>query len=118
MLQAWGRVAGKLCRGNGSGSVCLPSAKHEPTVCPGGQEDQWHPGLYQKERCQQEQGSDHPSELSAGEDALHVQFCVQFWAAQYRKDTEDLEHVQRAMTPVKSLEPYKEQLREMGLFSL
>ena len=28
----------------------IQSAEYEPAVCPGGQEGQWHPGLYQ-ERC-------------------------------------------------------------------
>ncbi|RMB92363.1 hypothetical protein DUI87_31238 [Hirundo rustica rustica] len=28
--------------------VLVPVAEHEPTVCPGGQEGQWHPGLHQE----------------------------------------------------------------------
>ena len=44
----WGRVAGRLYRGNGPGGIGQCSAEHELTVCPGGQEGQWHPGLYQK----------------------------------------------------------------------
>ncbi|CAM9283037.1 unnamed protein product, partial [Bubo scandiacus] len=48
MLQAWGRVAGKLPGGKGPGGVGWQPAEYEPAVCPGGQEGQWHPGLYQK----------------------------------------------------------------------
>ena len=47
-------------------------AEHEPAVCPGGQEGQQHPGLYQKQCGQQDQGSDCPPVLSTGEAAPRI----------------------------------------------
>jgi len=44
----WGRLAGKLPSGKGSWGVGQQLAQQEPAVCPGGQESQWHPSLYQE----------------------------------------------------------------------
>ena len=46
-----------------SGDAIQQLAEHDPAVCPGGQEGQWHPGLCQKQCSQQEQRGDHPSTL-------------------------------------------------------
>ncbi|GAB0183758.1 mitochondrial enolase superfamily member 1 [Grus japonensis] len=51
----------------------------------------------------------------------HLEYCIQLWGLQYRRDVELLEQVQRRATEmIRGLEhlSYEDGLRELGLFSL
>ena len=51
----------------------------------------------------------------------HLEYCIQMWSPQYRRDMDLLEHVQRRTTEmIHGMEhfSYKDRLRELGLFSL
>ena len=48
----------------------------------------------------------------------HLQYCIQMWSSQYRRDTDLLECIQRRATELVEHLSYKDRLRELGLFSL
>ena len=51
----------------------------------------------------------------------HLEYCIQMWSPQYRRDMDLLEHVQRRATKMiqrMDLFSNENRLRELGLFSL
>ncbi len=51
----------------------------------------------------------------------HLEYCVQMWSPQYRRDVDLLEHTQRRATEITQRMKhlfYEDRLRELGLFSL
>jgi len=52
---------------------------------------------------------------------LHLEYCVQMWSPQYRRDANLLEYIQRrAIEVLQEMEhlPREDRLRALGLFSL
>jgi len=51
----------------------------------------------------------------------HLEYCIQTQSPQYRRDVDLLENIQRSATKmIQGMEhlPYRDRLRELGLFSL
>ena len=51
----------------------------------------------------------------------HLEYCIQIWSPQYRRDMDLLERIQRKATKrIHGMEhlSYEDKLRELGLFSL
>ena len=100
------------------GGVGRQPTEYEPAVCPGGQEHQWQPGLYQKS-CQQDQRGDHPPVLSPGEAIPQVLRSVLGPSLQGRQQGPGV-FPEKGSGAVRGLEhkSYGEQLKKLELFSL
>ena len=87
-------------------------------MCPHSPESQPDPGLHLKSGQQLKGG--HPAFCFAPLSS-HLEFCIQMWSPQYRRDVGLLEHIQmRATKMIPGMEhlPYQYGLRQLGLFIL
>ena len=48
----------------------------------------------------------------------HLEYCIQMWTCQYRRDVDLLECIQRLATKEAELLSYEDRLRELGLCSM
>ena len=48
----------------------------------------------------------------------HLEYCIQMWTCQYRRDVDLLECIQRLATKEAEFLSYEDRLRELGLCSM
>ena len=89
-------------------------------MCPHSPKGQPNPGLHPNQFGQQGEGVILP--LCSALLRPHLEYCIHVWSAQYRRDTDLLERVQRRAANVihgmEHLSCEEDRLRELGLFGL